>query len=79
MDKKSKVIVLRCDDYDEEKIYTLLKIGLDQLGGLESFINKERKNPSEAQSSEKSRSRKSGDYPSCSSGRFCPDPARRGI
>ena len=43
MDKKSKVIVLRCDDYDEEKIYTLLKIGLDQLGGLESFINKEEK------------------------------------
>ena len=43
MDKKSKVIVLRCDDYDEKKIYTLLKIGLDQLGGLESFVNKEEK------------------------------------
>ena len=43
MNKKSKVIVLPCNDYNEEKIYNLLKEGLNQLGGLETLINKEEK------------------------------------
>ena len=35
---KSKVVLLPCREYDEEKIYTLLKQGLDFLGGLENLI-----------------------------------------
>ncbi len=43
MNTKSKVIVLPCEAYDEERIYTLMKNGLSQLGGLDNFINKEEK------------------------------------
>lgn len=35
---KSKVVLLPCEEYDEEKIYTLLKQGLELLGGLGSLI-----------------------------------------
>lgn len=35
---KSKVVLLPCEEYDEDKIYTLLKQGLELLGGLESLI-----------------------------------------
>lgn len=35
---KSKVVLLPCEEYDEEKIYTLMKQGLELLGGLESLI-----------------------------------------
>ena len=37
---KSKVVLLPCGEYKEEKIYTLLKQGLDFLGGLEILIPK---------------------------------------
>ena len=40
---KSKVVLLPCKEYDEEKIYTLLKQGLDFLGGLENLIPKDAK------------------------------------
>ena len=40
---KSKVVLLPCREYDEEKIYTLLKQGLDFLGGLENLIPKDAK------------------------------------
>ena len=40
---KSKVVLLPCREYDEEKIYTLLKQGLDFLGGLENLIPKDTK------------------------------------
>ena len=40
MNTKSKVIVLPCEAYDEERIYTLMKNGLSQLGGLDNIINK---------------------------------------
>ena len=40
MNTKSKVIVLPCEAYDEERIYTLMKNGLSQLGGLDNLINK---------------------------------------
>lgn len=43
MNKKSKVVVLLCEAYEEEQIYTLLKNGLEQLGGLEALIGKEEK------------------------------------
>ena len=40
---KSKVVLLPCKEYDEEKIYMLLKQGLDFLGGLENLIPKDAK------------------------------------
>lgn len=40
---KSKVILLPCEEYEEEKIYTLLKKALELLGGTESLIKKEEK------------------------------------
>ena len=40
---KSKVVLLPCREYKEEKIYTLLKQGLDFLGGLETLIPKDAK------------------------------------
>ena len=43
MNEKSKVIVLSCDSYEEERIYTLLKRGLKELGGIGALINKEEK------------------------------------
>lgn len=43
MNKKSKVVVLPCEAYEEEKIYNLLKDGLKELGGLEALIGKEEK------------------------------------
>ena len=43
MNKKSKVVVLPCEAYEEEKIYYLLKAGLKELGGLEALIGKEEK------------------------------------
>lgn len=39
----SKVVVLQCNEYDPEKIYQKLKWGLDQLGGIESIIPKQKK------------------------------------
>ena len=43
MDKKSKVVILPCESYEEEKIYSLLKTGIQELGGLSSLIGKEEK------------------------------------
>ena len=40
MNTKSKVIVLPCEAYDEERIYTLMKEGMAQLGGLDNLIDK---------------------------------------
>lgn len=40
---KSKVILLPCEEYEEENIYTLLKKALELLGGIESLIKKEEK------------------------------------
>lgn len=40
---KSKVILLPCEEYDEEKIYTLLTKGIELLGGLNSLAKKEEK------------------------------------
>lgn len=40
---KSKVILLPCEDYNEELIYSSLKKGLKMLGGLEALIKKDEK------------------------------------
>lgn len=40
---KSKVVLLPCREYDEEKIYTLLKQGLDLLGGVNTLIPRDAK------------------------------------
>lgn len=40
---KSKVILLPCGEYEEEKIYVLLKKALELLAGTESLIKKEEK------------------------------------
>lgn len=39
----SRVVLLPCEEYDEEKIYHFMKQGLDLLGGLSSLIGKEEK------------------------------------
>lgn len=41
---KSKVVLLPCGEYDEEKVYTLLKQGLYLVGGVEALIPKDAKN-----------------------------------
>ena len=41
--KKSRVVVIPCDDYDEKKVYERLKCGLDELGGIGRFIKPEEK------------------------------------
>ena len=68
---KSKVVLLPCREYDEEKIYMLLKQGLDFLGGVETLIPKD----AEAESAEKSRGRESSDHTSGCSRSFCGNPA----
>ncbi len=37
-EKKSKVVVVPCFDYDEERIYTAMKLGIDALGGIGTFV-----------------------------------------
>ncbi len=57
--EKSKVAVLFCDSYGEDKVYSCIKSGIELLGGLDKFISKEEKvlvkpnflSPSEADSS----------------------------
>ncbi|MBR5369207.1 MAG: DUF362 domain-containing protein [Lachnospiraceae bacterium] len=41
--KKSRVVVIPCNTYDEEKVYECLKCGLDELGGIGRFIKPEEK------------------------------------
>ena len=36
----SKVVVLKCTEYDVNDVYEKIKWGVDQLGGLESIIPK---------------------------------------
>ena len=43
MIKKSKVVLLPCAEYDEERIYVLLKKGLSLLDGIESLIPMDKK------------------------------------
>ena len=41
--KKSTVVLLPCEDYNEETVYEKLKEGLSLLGGVEQFLSKEEK------------------------------------
>jgi uncharacterized protein (DUF362 family) len=36
---KSKVAILRCDTYDEEQVYEAVKVGIDLIGGISSFVS----------------------------------------
>ena len=36
--KKSTVVLLPCEDYNEEAVYEKLKEGLNLLGGAEQFV-----------------------------------------
>jgi len=38
---KSKVVLIPCGGYDEEQIYSVMKQGIDMLGGIGSFVRKE--------------------------------------
>lgn len=40
---KSRVALLQCTDYDEDKVYKTVREGLDLLGGIEKFVGKEEK------------------------------------
>ena len=40
---RSKVIVVPCGDYDEEHVYNAMRAGIDELGGIETFVGKEEK------------------------------------
>ena len=43
MSEKSKVILIPCDTYDEEVIYEKIKKGIELLGGIEKFADKDEK------------------------------------
>ena len=40
---KSQVVLLKCREYDREKIYEELKWGIDQLGGIGTFVRSDEK------------------------------------
>ena len=39
----SKVVIVRCDSYDEEKVYNAMKAGIGELGGIKSFVSPDEK------------------------------------
>lgn len=41
--EKSKVVLIPCSEYAEEKIYAGLKNGLEQLGGIAKFVKRDEK------------------------------------
>lgn len=41
--EKSKVILVPCEDYEEEKVYASIRDGLDALGGIGAFVKAEEK------------------------------------
>lgn len=43
MERRSRVAVVSCTSYDEEKVYKALKLGLSMLGGLGQFAAPEQK------------------------------------
>lgn len=43
MSEKSKVIVVKCINYEEEKVYNCLRAGIEALGGIEKFVKKDEK------------------------------------
>ena len=72
---KSKVVLLPCREYDEEKIYMLLKQGLDFLGGVETLIPKDAKILLKPNLLKKRRGRESSDHTSGCSRSLCGNPA----
>lgn len=43
MGTKSRVAIIKCGDYDKEKVYESIKTGIEILGGLQRFVPKEGK------------------------------------
>jgi uncharacterized protein (DUF362 family)/ferredoxin len=41
--KKSKVVIIGCESYDRDLVYKRLKKGIDLLGGIDKFVNKDEK------------------------------------
>ena len=41
--EKSKVVVVRCKNYDEADVYNAMRTGIEALGGIEQFVKKEDK------------------------------------
>ncbi|MCR4990530.1 MAG: cellulase family glycosylhydrolase [Lachnospiraceae bacterium] len=41
--QRSLVAVIPCDDYDEQKVYECLKRGIDALGGIGEFVDRDEK------------------------------------
>ncbi|MHC6180195.1 DUF362 domain-containing protein [Clostridium sp. JNZ X4-2] len=41
--KKSKVVLIECNEYLEDKVYEAIKSGLELLGGIEKFVTREEK------------------------------------
>ncbi|MBN2736510.1 MAG: DUF362 domain-containing protein [Spirochaetales bacterium] len=39
MSKKSRVALVRCDDYEPQKLYSRLSLAIELLGGLHSFVS----------------------------------------
>jgi len=38
--QKSKVAIIRCNDYNQDNVYQALKRGIDLIGGLDKFVKK---------------------------------------
>ena len=43
MKERSKVVLLPCGTYEEERVYEQLKQGIKLLGGLETIVRKQEK------------------------------------
>lgn len=41
--EKSRVVVIPCNNYDEERVYNSMKQGIALLGGIEKFVKKDEK------------------------------------
>ena len=52
---KSEVVILSCESYEEELVYSTLKKGIALLGGWETFLKKRRKDSAETKSGTKKR------------------------
>lgn len=40
---KSRVVIVFCDNYEEEQVYKAMRQGITQLGGMEKFVTQEEK------------------------------------
>ena len=74
---KSEVVILSCESYEEELVYSTLKKGIALLGGWETFLKKKRKDSAETKSGTKNGSGAGSHYPSGSGQRYRKTVERR--